>query len=206
MHGMNGVHRRVRGDCGVAPKGDPLERLHVVGELSSGRCPPDSGTVLAVEPDAGDRFPAPPFTALVFEPNSIPKLGIDSEKLTVLDVDLDTFTIERSAGHDAPIPIRAGMQIAAQGKIPTYQLGETLHLQVSFDEGGTDPGSAYVRNSQGELFVYSDAEVIDDGVFVLDVLLDIGGLWRTEWISPSGVLAHERDLFVTFDHVDRFDP
>lgn len=97
--------------------------------------PADSGTVLHVSQDTGDRFPAPPFLALVWPAQTIPDIGTNAEEPTVLSIDGDVFTVERGS---PAITWTSDLQIAALRTVEAYSIGEPISLAQEFP--ATDTG------------------------------------------------------------------
>ena len=167
----------------------PVSRIYVAP------FPTDSGTSLQVLPDDGPKFPGTPFMALVWPEGYVPN-SVNSEEVTVMDVDGDLFTILR-AGE--PVELHSGMMIAATDVVPVYEIGDDVTF--SHDFGSDDPPYRVIINAPlGEVGAYGSATgVIDDGAGFTAFNFDLsrGGLWRYRWESASDI-GPERSFFVRF--------
>lgn len=107
--------------------------------------PADAGTVVHVAQDTGARFPEPPFLALVWPAQTVPRIGIDSEEPTVLSIDGDVFTVRRGV---PAVAWTSDLQIAALSTAESYSIGEDITLVQEF--AATDTGvTLSLRSPQG---------------------------------------------------------
>lgn len=156
-----------------------------------------------MQEDTGDRFPAPPFTALTWHDQTLPTLGLDAEELTILTIDGDVMTCAR--GSEA-IAIASDAQLAILYSQSRYYLGETAHI-VSDEFPVSDTGvSLLVRDSQGSVATYSLpalsalAGVGGGSAFALSFNPSRSGQWFYRFESDQRVQG-EQDFFVRFSEV-----
>lgn len=163
--------------------------------------PADSGTTLSVEPDAGDRFPSTPFTALVFPVQTIPELGVDSEEVTVTSIDHDDFCITRA---DVRVSIHSGMQVAALSTVPVSEEGGSITLRHTFPHNEA-PYMLRVRSPQGHPGTFLAADGLTDngsGAVQYTFAPSGPGMWHGRFESNVDI-APEFEFFVKFsDLVD----
>jgi hypothetical protein len=161
--------------------------------------PAISGTTLSVLEDEGDCLPTPPFTALVFPSQTLPKLGPDfdapernAEEVQVTKVSLDEVTIERG---EWPIPINASLMFAALQAQPTYQIGDPIQLDYTFPTDNP-PYTLHLRNPQGGTTV-TDA----GGTAAYTGRATSGGQWRWLFEDADDLRSPEFGYFVYFSDV-----
>ena len=162
--------------------------------------PADSGTSLTVYEDDGDRFPIPPFTALIFPVQTAPIEGTNAERVTVTAIEQDTFTIIRA---DAPIAIAAELQIAALSVMTNYNEGEQITLSDVFPAMDTGVALTLI-DPQGEVGRYTSAlaEAVDVGgsAYSLEFTADGSGRWVYAFTSDQHVHP-EADFYIRFSEV-----
>lgn len=157
--------------------------------------PADAGTTLAVALDSGDRFPEPPFVGLVFPIQTIPTRGVDSEEVTVIEIQGDNFTIVRA---DDPIEITNTLQIAALRAIPVYAYREEVTFAGTF-ASADGPYRLYLRDPEGGTVVL-DATDGGGGVVSAEYEVALGGVWNLRWQGEHTALS-ESSFFVRFSDV-----
>jgi hypothetical protein len=162
--------------------------------------PASSGTAFIVQEDSGDRFPAPPFTALVWEDQTLPDLGVDAEELTILTIDGDAMSCARGP---VPISIRSDMQLAILYSQNRYSLDEPA-LIISNEFPVTDTGvELQVRDSQGSVTLHPRSDLGaftgsgGGSAFSLSFAPNRSGQWYYRFLSDQRVQA-EQDFFVRF--------
>lgn len=161
--------------------------------------PADSGTVVHVSQDTGDRFPAPPFLALVWPAQTIPSIGVDAEEATVLSIDGDVFTVERGS---PAIPWTSDLQIAALRTVESYSIGESITLVQEFP--ATDTGvSLHLCSPRG----YVETAALDEAVgenggsaYTHSFEGSQSGKWFYTFASDQRVEA-QQDFYVRFSEV-----
>lgn len=134
---------------------------------------------------------------------TLPDVGVDSEELTVLTIDGDSFTCARGA---SPITITSDMQIAILYSQSRYSLGEPATL-TSDEFPVVDTGvELLVRDSQGSVSLYSvdslDAVLGPGGgsAFLHTFVPTRSGQHFYRYSSDQRVQA-EQDFFVRFSEV-----
>lgn len=156
--------------------------------------------MLSVQPDAGDRFPAPPFTGVVFPSQTIPDFGVDSEEVNVLTVDGDEFTFERG---DNPVDITTGMVFAALATQTLYNIEEQVTLSQEFPATDTNV-ALQLRSPGGAVGRYTSAlqeEATDGGsAYSLAFEANESGQWAYAFTSDQRVFGAQ-DFFVRFSEV-----
>jgi hypothetical protein len=160
--------------------------------------PEDSGTVLQVSQDSGDRFPAPPFTYLAWPSQTIPKLGVDSEEGTVVSIDADTFTLVRPANA---VPLTDGMQFSAFKIMPNYSIEETVTITEIFP--ATDTGVVLNVQSPGGAVsqeTLTEAVVDAGSAYTASFEAEESGVWHYGFTSDQRVHP-EQDFFIRFSEV-----
>lgn len=166
-----------------------------VSLIATAPSPADAGTTLAVSLDSGDRFPPTPFVGLVFPVQTIPERGVDSEEVTVTEIDGDDFTLVRAPD---PIAITAGLQIAALRSIPVYAYDEEVTFRTTF----STPDAPYrlrLRDPEGGTVIL-DATDDAGGAAHVDYEVAQGGVWNARWEGNSSFLP-ESSFFVRFSTV-----
>jgi len=161
---------------------------------------PVAGTSLTVLDDTGDRYPATPFTGLVFPLQTIPTIGVNAEEVTVTEVEGDTLTIVRG---DSPIAITSGLQLWATRTQTNYDNGATVTLSQDFPDTDT---TVYLmlRTPQGEVGRYGTALSSVDGegvtTYSFEFVVNESGQWYYGWASDQRV-EPEQDFYVRFSEV-----
>lgn len=172
-----------------------------VSRVLTAPTPADSGTVLRVEVDTGDRYPTPPFTYLAWPTQTIPSLGVDSEEGTCTSIDGDYLVIERP---DNAVAITSGMSLSALRTLPLYNLEESISLSKDFP--ALDTGVALqLRTPGGAIGRYTDAlteAVADDGGSAYSLVFEAneGGRWFYVFTSDQRVTP-EQDFYVRYSEV-----
>lgn len=156
------------------------------------------GTALSVEQDDGDKFPEPPFQALVWRSQELPDAA-NSETLTVSRRDGDDFTVVRSA---APIQIARDMAIAAVSVQDVVPAGATATARAAFGEDRA-PYELTVQSPSGSVLSYGTATTFADdhaGNLSYNFEADRGGQWSYRWLSGDGHAVDGR-VFAEFPAV-----
>lgn len=155
--------------------------------------PAESGTSLTVVAGEGARFLSDidqlPFTALVWPVQTMPQYGTNAERLTVIAIDGDVLTLERS---DDPVALLAGWQVAVLETTPSYDYGTTVAVATAA------AGSAYalaVRDPQGRV-----TEPDTGGSATYPLALTHSGIWHYRW-TADGVPQPEQALFARYSAV-----
>jgi hypothetical protein len=162
--------------------------------------PASSGTAFSVMAETGDRFPAPPWTAITWADQTLPDLGVDAETFTVLTIDGDDFTCDRPGPR---IAIPADAQLAVLAVQGVSSVGEPLVL-TSEEFPVTDSGvELHVRDAQGSVSTYNPSANAGSG----------GGEVYSQAITPARAGQHfyrfgsdqrvqaEQDFYVRFSEV-----
>ena len=155
--------------------------------------PASSGTTLSVIADSGDRFPEPPFLALVWPNQRIPDLGVNAEEPIVISIDGDNFIITRG---DTPISITAGLQIAALSVTDVFHPGDDIVLTFPLELSDT-PFSLHIGMPDGMLDVVTSLGVPEGTVNFTE-----GGLYHYYFGGSSGHRSPEQDFFIMYSEVD----
>jgi hypothetical protein len=171
-----------------------------MSSIGSAPSPALSGTALALSQDTGDRFPIPPFTALVYTAQTVPVEGVDSETVTCNIIDHDVACITRGP---SPITIVSGMMFAALKTETVYSIEEHVTLLAEFPIG--DTGFVLrIKDPQGNI-----SEPALDGLgapssggstFTYVQEATKPGQWYYEFFSNERVKP-EADFFIRFSDV-----
>lgn len=170
-----------------------------VSILATAPDPPNAGVAFDVMPDTGARFPAPPFTAIIFPVQEIPNVN-NSEEVTVIAIYNDHFTVVRAL---EPIALTSGLKISVLSVQTNYDLAESVTLEQEFPLEDTNI-SLYLATPQGDVGVYTSAleqEATDGGsIFSLAFSANESGQWFYKFLSDQRGFT-EQDFFVRFSEV-----
>lgn len=162
--------------------------------------PAESGTTLAVYADDGDRFPATPFTALIFPVQTRPELGVNAEEVDVVDIDGDTFAIIRSV-DPPPIAITQSLQISALRTMTNYSEGESITLAQVFPADDTNVVLTTI-DPQGVLSAPALTEAVDDAGSAYSATLIAEGPGRWVYVFKSDQRVEpETDFYIRFSEL-----
>lgn len=157
--------------------------------------PATSGTSLEVEEDGGVRYPAVPFTGLIWPGNEQPLEGVNAETVQVTAVSGDVVTLTRGGN---PIEVTTSYRLAVKTEMPLYDDGE----EVTFRGVFSPPDPPYricFADPQGGTSCH-DGTNEGGGTAAYTTELQIQGLWHYRWEGASQLLA-EQDFFVVFSDV-----
>lgn len=171
--------------------------IAAASKVKTAPSPASSGNTLSVDTNTFDRFPTPPFTALVWDPDLIPALGENAEEVEVTGVDEDDWTITRAAvGLRASIEV--GWSIALVRTMLTYDLDEVVTLSHTF-ETANPPYTIHTRAPDG---VGGSALATDAGAGVATYSFDPdkSGVWFYRF-SDLNEVGPERDFYVRHSDV-----
>lgn len=159
--------------------------------------PASSGTTISVDDDTFDRFPDPPFDALVWEPNEIPDLGRNAEEVVVTVMDEDDWTITRAAAA-LRASIEVDWEIAALRERTSYARDEVVALSHAFT-GANPPYSIHTRAPDG-VAGSAVATNAGGGTATYSFDPDKSGVWFYRFSGLTEV-GPERDFYVRHSNV-----
>jgi hypothetical protein len=184
-----------------------------VARITKAPSPPESGTVVSVftgvsgdTPGAvGDRFPNPPFVAIMWPNQEVAIFdgpSQNAEKATVVAIYGDDLHLSRG---NPPVSVFEGMNISAFETLALYDRGQTVRISATFPSGGTsDAGTLTVKFPQGEVASYSGTQtlIVDgEGAYHYDLEADQSGFYAAKWeLGKDQTVVDE--FFVRYDGVE----
>lgn len=170
-----------------------------ISTIDTAPTPADSGTIVIVTEDTGDRYPVPPFLALVWPSQTIPQIGVNAEEPTVVSIEGDVLTVVRGT---EPVEWTSGLQLSALRTIDSYSIGDTISLVQEFPS--TDTGvTLSLRTPNGAIETQPLVDVSGDpGYLSYSTSFEgtASGRWHYAFASDQRT-EPEQDFYVRFSDV-----